>query len=222
MKLRPKTLFQLAGIVLCSVMMFTPGPAQAVTMKSFDLGTPVYSVVHTYPWITVRSGDTLSKLAGKYRLPWQGVWCANMKVIGPNPDMLRTGERLQMRSISCSAYKGYGNTANTITTAEYSTKGTPQHIAWMLLANFGGNRPAQYACLSHIISHESSWKINATNPTSGAYGIPQALPGWKMGRGWQYSAYVQLHWMIKEYIPGTPRYGTPCGTWYWWQRQGWY
>jgi hypothetical protein len=61
---------------------------------------------------------------------------------------------------------------------------------------------------------ESSWDVDAYNP-SGAYGIPQALPGDKMagwwGSDWESSPYVQLFWMIKEYIPG--KYGTPCDAW---------
>jgi hypothetical protein len=220
MRVRFKTLFQLAGIVACLGMMLLPGPAHAATLRSFDMTIPA-SVVKVTPVVTVKAGDTLSKLGYMYRLPWQGVYCTNRRVIGPNPNALRIGERLVMKSTSCNVYSGYGNTANTITTAEYNTNGTPQQIAWRLLANFGGNRPVEYYCLSNIIARESGWRLTAENP-SGAYGIPQALPGWKMGPGWQYSAYVQLRWMIKVYIPGTPRYGTPCGAWYWWQRQGWY
>jgi len=204
--------------------MFLPGPAHAQTLKAFNIGTPVVTVVKTEPVVIVKSGDTLSALAGQYNLSWQGIYCTNRKVIGPDPDVLRVGEQLVMKSSSCNAYSGYGNTAATITTAEYNTAGTPQQIAWHLLASYGGNRPAEYACLNHIIMHESSWNVHAYNP-SGAYGIPQALPGSKMsvaGPDWQDSAYTQLKWMIDYYIPGIAKYKTPCGTWAMWQIQGWY
>lgn len=87
----------------------------------------------------------------------------------------------------------------------------------MLAAAGWGN---QWTCLNSIISRESGWAVTAENPNSGAYGLPQALPGSKMGPGWQDSAYAQLHWMIDEYIPSA--YGTPCGAWGFWEAHGWY
>ena len=60
-------------------------------------------------------------------------------------------------------------------------------------------------------------------PGSGAYGIPQALPGSKMasaGSDWQNSAETQIKWGL-GYI--SSRYGTPCGAWSTWQAHGgWY
>lgn len=55
---------------------------------------------------------------------------------------------------------------------------------------------------------ESGWNVEADNPNSSAYGIPQALPGSKMGEGWKSSAFAQIQWGLK-YIEG--RYKTPCG-----------
>jgi hypothetical protein len=55
---------------------------------------------------------------------------------------------------------------------------------------------------------ESGWYVRADNPSSEAYGIPQALPGEKMGAGWLNSAFVQIKWGLK-YI--RDRYKTPCG-----------
>jgi len=68
-------------------------------------------------------------------------------------------------------------------------------------------------------NHESSWNVHAENPSSGAYGIPQALPGDKMGPGWQNSAAVQIRWGLR-YI--AERYSTPCGAWSFWQQGSWY
>jgi len=76
----------------------------------------------------------------------------------------------------------------------------------------------QFSCLVTLWGHESGWRVNASNG-SGAYGIPQALPGSKMGAGWQSDARVQITWGL-NYVVG--RYGTPCGAWAVWQSQGWY
>jgi hypothetical protein len=80
---------------------------------------------------------------------------------------------------------------------------------------------AQFNCLVKLWNRESGWRTRASNP-SGAYGIPQALPGSKMrsaGRAWRTSATVQIKWGL-GYIKG--RYGTPCGAWAHSQRTGWY
>lgn len=77
----------------------------------------------------------------------------------------------------------------------------------------------QYSCLVTLWNHESGWRTKAHNSSSGAHGVPQALPGNKMGRGWQNNPHVQIKWGLK-YI--RIRYGTPCGAWSAWQRKGWY
>jgi uncharacterized protein YabE (DUF348 family) len=80
----------------------------------------------------------------------------------------------------------------------------------------------QYNCLVILWNHESGWRVNAYNP-SGAYGIPQALPGSKMasaGADWRTNPATQIKWGL-NYIGS--RYGTPCNAWYQWQANGgWY
>lgn len=76
----------------------------------------------------------------------------------------------------------------------------------------------QFSCLNSLWNRESGWRVYAANP-SGAYGIPQAVPGSKMGSGWQSSATVQVNWGL-GYIKA--RYGTPCGAWAQSQAAGWY
>jgi hypothetical protein len=96
-----------------------------------------------------------------------------------------------------------------------------QRIAMQLLnAHHWGS---QFGALNNIINRESGWRVNAQNPTSGAYGIPQALPGSKMavaGADWRTNGATQLKWMIDDYIG--PRYGSPNNAWSFWQRNGWY
>jgi len=65
----------------------------------------------------------------------------------------------------------------------------------------------QWTCLKKLWTRESGWRVKADNPTSSAYGIPQALPGHKMGKGWRHSARTQIKWGLR-YIDG--RYNTPC------------
>ncbi|MFA4842152.1 MAG: lytic transglycosylase domain-containing protein, partial [Agrococcus sp.] len=80
----------------------------------------------------------------------------------------------------------------------------------------------QYACLYSLWQKESNWNVYAQNRSSGAYGIPQALPGSKMatvGGDWQTNAVTQISWGL-GYIAG--RYGTPCGAWGQSQSVGWY
>lgn len=71
----------------------------------------------------------------------------------------------------------------------------------------------QFHCIYQIFERESRWNHLAGNP-SGAYGIPQALPGSKMGPGWQSDPAVQIRWGI-GYMKN--RYGSPCGAWQHWQ-----
>ncbi|MFJ9827628.1 transglycosylase SLT domain-containing protein [Streptomyces sp. NPDC101160] len=80
----------------------------------------------------------------------------------------------------------------------------------------------QFSCFSNIVSHESGWNYRATNASSGAYGLVQALPGSKMasaGADWQTNPATQIKWGL-SYMNG--RYGSPCGAWSFWQANRWY
>jgi hypothetical protein len=80
----------------------------------------------------------------------------------------------------------------------------------------------QFNCLVALWNRESGWNVHASNPGSGAYGIPQALPGNKMataGPDWQDSYVTQVDWGL-GYVMG--RYGSPCGAWAHSESTGWY
>jgi hypothetical protein len=99
--------------------------------------------------------------------------------------------------------------------------GSPQQIAQAMLASFGWSS-SQFSCLDPLWAHESGWSVTAYNAGSGAYGIPQALPGSRMasaGPDWQNNAATQIRWGL-EYIKGT--YGSPCAAWDHEQATGWY
>lgn len=97
----------------------------------------------------------------------------------------------------------------------------PRGIARALLADFGF-ADSQFGCLDRLWTKESNWRWNADNPSSSAYGIPQALPGSKMssaGADWATNPETQIKWGL-GYIKA--RYGTPCAAWAHSQRVGWY
>jgi hypothetical protein len=102
-----------------------------------------------------------------------------------------------------------------------AASGSPQQIAEAMLGSFGWSS-SQFSCLDPLWQHESGWSVTAANPGSGAYGIPQALPGSRMasaGPDWQSNAATQIKWGL-EYIKGT--YGSPCGAYAHEQATGWY
>jgi len=99
--------------------------------------------------------------------------------------------------------------------------GSAQQIALAMLASYGWSA-SQFTCLQPLWAHESGWNVYASNPGSGAYGIPQALPGSKMARAgpdWQTDAATQIRWGL-NYIQAT--YGSPCAAWAHEQATGWY
>jgi hypothetical protein len=77
----------------------------------------------------------------------------------------------------------------------------------------------EMGCLEKLWDKESHWNPLAHNSSSGAHGIPQALPGSRMGPGWQSDPVVQINWGI-GYIKG--RYDRPCVAWAHSQSTGWY
>ncbi len=99
--------------------------------------------------------------------------------------------------------------------------GSPQQIAQGMLGSYGWSA-SQFGCLQPLWNAESGWNVSASNPSSGAFGIPQALPGSKMasaGADWQTSAATQIRWGL-GYIRSV--YGSPCGAWSHEQADGWY
>lgn len=87
--------------------------------------------------------------------------------------------------------------------------GDPRTIAHAMVLNRGWSE-SEFSCLDALWTRESGWNVYATNASSGAYGIPQALPGYKMaeaGADWRTNPVTQITWGL-NYIAST--YGTPC------------
>jgi hypothetical protein len=99
--------------------------------------------------------------------------------------------------------------------------GDPRSIAQALLPEYGFSSD-QFSCLDALWTKESGWNLHADNPTSSAYGIPQALPGSKMataGADWANNPATQIRWGL-GYIRDS--YGTPCSAWAHSQSSNWY
>ncbi|MGZ8803809.1 MAG: aggregation-promoting factor C-terminal-like domain-containing protein [Microbacterium sp.] len=102
-----------------------------------------------------------------------------------------------------------------------TSAGEAQAIARNMIGGYGWGDD-QFNCLVSLWNKESGWNSQAYNASSGAFGIPQALPGSKMasaGADWQTNAATQIAWGL-GYISG--RYGNPCGAWGHSQSVGWY
>jgi len=107
------------------------------------------------------------------------------------------------------------------TKVENLTSGDPRDIARAMLPDFGFSE-SEFSCLDSLWVGESGWRVNADNPTSSAYGIPQALPGSKMasaGPDWQTNPATQIRWGL-QYIKSS--YGTPCSALSFKQSHNWY
>lgn len=106
-----------------------------------------------------------------------------------------------------------------ITRTESLSQGDPRDIARALLAEFGFSSD-QFGCLDSLYASESGWRVDADNPSSSAYGIPQALTETHdLPAGYMTSAEVQIRWGL-GYIQD--RYGSPCNAWSFKQGRGWY
>lgn len=104
-----------------------------------------------------------------------------------------------------------GNQAAAGFPASTASTAVNQAIGHAMVNAYGWG--SQWPAFDKIVMAESGWNTKATNPTSGAYGIPQALPGSKMasaGTDWKTNPVTQIMWML-GYIKG--RYGNPNAAW---------
>jgi hypothetical protein len=132
-------------------------------------------------------------------------------------------QRAAARQAAANAAAAQTTTAKTTvsSSAAVQPSGSPQQVALAMLGSFGWSS-SQFSCLVSLWARESGWNIYASNPSSGAFGIPQALPGSKMasaGADWQSNAATQIRWGL-GYIQQT--YGSPCAAWDHSEALGWY
>lgn len=104
-------------------------------------------------------------------------------------------------------------------TVWHATVAEAKAYARAAMAAYGWTSDDEWNALENLWTRESGWRWDAANPSSSAYGIPQALPGSKMGTGWHDNAAVQISWGL-SYIRQV--YGSPSNAWRIWQIRKWY
>ena len=100
--------------------------------------------------------------------------------------------------------------------------GAAEGIALQMVTDEGWGADRFHGCLEPLWEKESNWNPYAENPSSGAYGAPQSLPGSKMathGDDWRTDPATRIAWGI-DYVKG--RCGDPCGAWAHSQANNWY
>ncbi|MDT3726128.1 transglycosylase SLT domain-containing protein [Streptomyces sp. DSM 41972] len=106
--------------------------------------------------------------------------------------------------------------------AQAATTAAPTAASAQATAKKMIGNSAEFQCFSKIVSHESGWNPKATNASSGAYGLVQALPASKMssaGSDWKTNPETQIKWGL-DYMKD--RYGSACDAWSFWQANNWY
>ncbi len=196
------------------------------------VGKKLISKTVKVPYATKRSSDaSLSKGStrivtagrnGKVKITYALIY-VDGKLAGKTKLKALTlrAARAQLVKVGTKTSAPGHSAGSNVATAPAPSPGTAKDIARTLLVKRGWGD--QYSCLVTLWNHESGWRVHAENSGSGAYGIPQALPGSKMasaGSNWHDSAETQIKWGL-NYIAS--RYGDPCGAWSTWQAHGgWY
>lgn len=124
-------------------------------------------------------------------------------------------------SVTVVARDGVEGIARLTPAAGIPDPGTAQAIAYVMVVQKGWSG-SEFDCLVNLWNRESHWNVNSHNTSSGAHGIPQALPGSKMasaGPDWETNPKTQITWGL-GYIQN--RYGTPCGAWAHSEEHNWY
>ena len=109
-----------------------------------------------------------------------------------------------------------------MTIPKSSNSGANRALGKQMAAAKHGWTGSEWECLNTLWTRESNWRHTAHNSSSGAHGIPQALPGSKMGShgaDWATNPATQISWGL-SYVKG--RYGTPCGAWGHFLKKNWY
>ena len=136
-------------------------------------------------------------------------------------DRQALARKIKAAALSSTSGAAVGGSVSISPVKAAASTGDPKAITLALMPSFGFS-PSDFSCIDQIWTQESGWNVHADNPSSGAYGIPQALPGSKMasaGPNWQNDATTQIKWGL-GYIKAS--YGTPCNAAAFKLAHGWY
>jgi len=219
------------------------GVAAGESITITRVGTQIETVVKELPFETIEQ-ETSSLPTGTTEVQTEGVTGSRVityeaeysdgdrvdrtelsSVVASQPVdevvLVGTGVPVTASPSSSSSSSGSTEAAPAPASTPTYSGGDPRAIAQEMLASYGWGMD-QWSCLDSLWQRESNWNPHAANPSSGAYGIPQSLPGSKMasaGADWATNPATQITWGL-GYIQG--RYGSPCGAWSHSQSVGWY
>ncbi len=219
-------------------------PAEGAEIAVERVGTRIETEVETLPFETVE--QRTSRLpTGTTQVQTEGVEGSRVTTIQATYADGEVTQRTELNTVVASqpvdkvVLVGTGSVSTTTSSGSSGSSGSssssggssssmptysggnPRSIAQSMLSAYGWGSD-QWSCLDRLWQRESNWNPYAQNPSSGAYGIPQSLPGSKMataGSDWQTNPATQIKWGL-GYIQG--RYGSPCGAWAHSQSVGWY
>ena len=191
------------------------GPRLAVTSQ---LASPQAGV--TYQLTSLTFAQRASALRAVQARDAMAQWTAAHKRAAQKAAAARAAA-VRAAAVRAAATSAAATSSPSAAPPPAAPSGSAQRIAAAMLGSFGWSA-SEFACLDPLWAHESGWSTTADNAGTGAYGIPQALPGAKMasaGPDWQTDAATQIKWGL-GYIKDT--YGSPCAAWAHEQETGWY
>ena len=220
---RKRGLIRRFGIVFpAAVFALVAVIAVAVGGKIFAPGTGAFSAVQAIEMVP--GSHTMAALEAERAQLIAMTTAARTLTVVAKPKLASPAEVAAANpSTGTSAGSGTGSGGGGVVyvTSAPPNPNTAQSIAYNMMASFGFDPKTYFGCLLDIWNRESGWVYDAEN-ASGAYGIPQALPGSKMataGADWQTNPATQIKWGL-GYIKAV--YGNPCSAWAFEEADGYY
>lgn len=206
----------LSTILLPTVLFLTPGSVTTATTDGVVTTTTTRTV--TAPDIALTFDDDMSATATAPPKPEPKPKPVETAATATTTETASSPETREVEEAKASA----AATASTQDTTPVVVSGDVQTTAASMLAARGWGGSYQWSAFSNLVNRESGWNIHAVNASSGACGLPQALPCSKLssaGADYWDNPVTQLTWMM-DYIAG--RYGDPVSAWAHSQSTGWY
>jgi hypothetical protein len=218
---RKRGLIRRFGIVLpAAVFALVAVIGVAVSGKIFAPGTGAFSAVQAIEMVP--GSHTMAALEAERAQLIAMTTAARTLTVVAKPKLASPAQVAAADPGNAAASGGTGGTGGIVyVTSTPPDPGTAQSIAYNIMASFGFSPQTFFGCLVDIWNRESGWRYDAEN-ASGAYGIPQALPGSKMasaGSDWQTNPATQIKWGL-GYIKDV--YGDPCKAWAFEEANGYY
>jgi hypothetical protein len=220
---RKRGLFRRFGIVVpAAVIAIIAVAGVAIGAKALSPGTSAFSAVQAIEMVP--GSHTMTALEAERTQLVRMTAAARTLTVVAKPKVASASQAQAANPTTGGGGGSGGGSSSGITyvTSSPPNPGTAQSTAYNMMASFGFSPQTYFGCLVDIWNRESGWQYDAENGSSGAYGIPQALPGSKMasaGSDWQTNPATQIKWGL-GYIKAT--YGNPCSAWAFEEANGYY